>query len=389
MKFSLSEEQTQIRELANKILQEQVTEERLRELDQCEVGQRFDRQVWQQLASAGLLGIAIDEAYGGMGFDFLALSLLLEEIGRSVAALPAVAVLAGAGTLIQQFGSEAQKQSLLPKIVSGESLVTVGFSEVLNPSTISSVITTASASGAGYQVSGVKHYVPFAAEAEKIVISALAATEPVLLLVDPKQAGVTLTPVITTNAEPQYKLELDNVQVDSANVLGEGLSSADFTAATQYAVNCLTAAYCSVQLGATDAATRMTAKYTGERKQFNVAIASFQAVAHRAADAYIDVECLRLCSQQAAALLSEPSPDESAQRVINDSVTMAKIWAGDAGHRVSYSAQQLHGGTGVDRDYPLWRYCMLMRQMEFAMGCTQQHLTDLGDRIAEYSVPMA
>ena len=111
-------------------------------------------------------------------------------------------------------------------------------------------------------------------------------------------------------------------------------------------------------------------------------------MAQRAADGYIDVECLRLCSQQAACLLSDKPADLDAQRAINDAVTMAKIWAGDTGHRISYTAQHLHGGTGVDREYPLWRFCLLLRQMEFSMGSSQQHLTDLGDRIADYAVAM-
>lgn len=387
MKFSLDESQAQVRELANKILQEQITEERLRELDARDPGQRFDRDIWSQLAAAGLLGIAIDEAYGGMGFDFFALSLLLEEVGRSVAAVPAAATLAGAASAIQKYGSDAQKQRLLPAVAVGDSVLTVALSEAMSSSNITPLTTTAVADGEGYKLNGVKHYVPYAEHADWIVVSAAVnAQENVLVLLDPKQAGVSLTSINTTNAEPQSMLDMQDVAITADNILAVPQQADE---AIQYAVNCMLSAYCTIQTGATDAATRMTAKYTGERKQFNVPIASFQAVAQRAADAYIDVECLRLCSQQAACLLSEPSNSQSEQRTINDAISIAKVWAGDAGHRVSYSAQHLHGGTGVDREYPLWRYCLLLRQMEFAMGCSQQHLNDLGDRIAEYSVVMA
>lgn len=387
MKFSLNDSQAQIRELANKILQEQVTEERLRELDKRELGQRFDREIWQQLATAGLLGIAIDEAYGGMGFDFFSLSLLLEEVGRSVAAVPAATSLAGAAAVIQAFGSETQKQRFLPAVAAGDSVLTVALSEAMSGSNTAPLTTSAVADGEGYKVSGVKHYVPYAEHADVIVVSAnVASGENILVLVDPKQAGVNLVAINTTNAEPQSIVEMTDVVISTANVLAVS-NAAD--QAIQYAVNCMITAYCSIQTGATDAATRMTAKYTGERKQFNQPIAAFQAVAQRAADAYIDVECLRLCTQQAACLLSDEGLDIDGQRAINDAVSIAKVWAGDAGHRVSYSAQHLHGGTGVDREYPLWRFCLLLRQMEFVMGCTQQHLNDLGDRIAEYSVAMA
>ena len=387
MKFSLNESQAQIRELANKILQEQVTEERLRELDARDVGERFDRDVWQQLATAGLLGIAVDEAYGGMGFDFFSLSLLLEEVGRSVAAVPVACSLAGAALVIQQFGSDAQKQRLLPAAAQGESVLTVALSEAMSGSNIDPVTTSAVADGDGFKLDGVKHYVPYAAHADAIVVSAsVGGNENILVLVEPGQPGVKLESIITTNGEPQSILALSGVAIAADNVIATG---AQADAAIQYAVNCMVTACCVIQTGASDAAMRMTAAYTGERKQFNQPIAAFQAVAQRAADCYIDVECLRLCAQQAASLLSEDAGSVEDQRAINDAVSIAKVWAGDTGHRVSYSAQHLHGGTGVDREYPLWRYCMLLRQMEFSLGCAQQHLNDLGDRIAEYSVAMA
>ena len=387
MKFSLTESQSEIRQLANKILQEQVTEERLRSLDQCESGERFDRALWQQLAKAGLLGIAIDEAHGGMGFDYFALTLLLEEVGRSVAAVPAVASLAGAAMVLTKYGSDTQKQQWLPAIASGESLLTVAFSEAMNSSDLTPHSMQATPSDDGYILTGTKHYVPYAQHADGIIVSAkLSDNENILVVVEPGQAGVSFTAENTTTAEPQSALNLSAVNVPSSQVITQGNAADD---AIQYGVNCLVAAYCSVQTGASDAALRMTAKYTSERKQFNTVIASFQAVAQRAADGYIDVECLRLCSQQAACLLSDKPADLDAQRAINDAVTMAKIWAGDTGHRISYTAQHLHGGTGVDREYPLWRFCLLLRQMEFSMGSSQQHLTDLGDRIADYSVAMS
>ena len=387
MRFSLTESQAQIKELANKILQEQVTEQRLRELDGRDVGQRFDRDVWQQLADAGLLGIAIEEAHGGMGFDFFGLSLLLEEVGRSVAAVPVACSLAGAATVIQQYGSDAQKQQLLPAAATGEAVLTIALSEAMSTSNIAPLTVSAAADGDGFKINGVKHYVPYAEHAASIVVSASAADGGnVLVLVDPSQAGVTLSSIITTNGEPQSMLELADVAIAADQVIASGERADE---AIQYAVNCMVTAYCCIQTGASDAALRMTAQYTGERKQFNQPIAAFQAVAQRAADGYIDVECLRLCAQQAAGLLSEDCTTLEDQRAINDAVSIAKVWAGDAGHRVSYAAQHLHGGTGVDREYPLWRFCLLLRQMEFAMGCAQQHLNDLGERIADYSVAMA
>ena len=120
---------------------------------------------------------------------------------------------------------------------------------------------------------------------------------------------------------------------------------------------------------------RITGSYTTEREQFGRAIATFQAVSHRVADCYIDVECLRLVTQQAASLIDQGRPAE-------DAVTIAKIWCGDTAHRVSQAAQHCHGGTGVDRDYPLFRYCLASRQIELSMGNSARLTGELGERIA-------
>jgi alkylation response protein AidB-like acyl-CoA dehydrogenase len=120
----------------------------------------------------------------------------------------------------------------------------------------------------------------------------------------------------------------------------------------------------------------MTAAYTSQREQFGRPIATFQAVSHRAADAYIDVENLRLACQQAVSLLS-------AGADATEAVLIAKIWASDVAHRVSQSAQHLHGGIGVDKDYALFRYCLWAKQLELTLGGGKTYLTALGDSIAE------
>ena len=135
------------------------------------------------------------------------------------------------------------------------------------------------------------------------------------------------------------------------------------------------AALCAHQLGIADQSMRMTASYTAERKQFGVPVATFQAVGHRAANCFIDVECLKLSTYQAVSRLNSEI-DATTE------VMIAKIWAGDVGHRVSYASQHLHGGMGIDRDYPLWRYCLSARHNEMMLGCSASQLAALGQRIA-------
>ncbi len=134
-------------------------------------------------------------------------------------------------------------------------------------------------------------------------------------------------------------------------------------------------ATCAVQLGVCDRALRMAATYTSEREQFGRAVGSFQAVHTRAADAYIDVECIRLSTWEAVDRLANDEPAD-------DAVAIAKFWAAEGGQRVAVAAQHLHGGIGVDVDYPLHRYFLWAKHLELVLGCGTEHLARLGARMA-------
>jgi alkylation response protein AidB-like acyl-CoA dehydrogenase len=214
--------------------------------------------------------------------------------------------------------------------------------------------------------------VPFASRAHRVLCSAVTKAGPVVLLVDPTAPGVVLTPLKYTTYEPLYQVNFDSVEIDQGDVLASPEHGGEVM---RRVTELTTAALCAHQLGVTDQAMRMTASYTAERQQFGVPIATFQAVGHRAANCYIDVECLRLNTWQAVSRL-----DAGADAITE--VLIAKIWAGDVGHRVSYASQHLHGGTGIDRDYPLWRFCLWARHNEMMLGGSARHLAALGARIA-------
>ena len=122
--------------------------------------------------------------------------------------------------------------------------------------------------------------------------------------------------------------------------------------------------------------TRIAGTYTSEREQFGVPIATFQAVAHRLANCYIDDECLAIITLKA---ISDISNDDFS----NESIAMAKIWCGDVLHRISHATQHVHGGTGIDRDYHLFRYCLWAKQLELSLGNSKIHLSNLADQLAE------
>jgi alkylation response protein AidB-like acyl-CoA dehydrogenase len=140
-----------------------------------------------------------------------------------------------------------------------------------------------------------------------------------------------------------------------------------------------TVAYCAVMVGVCEEAVRLTAEYTKTREQFGRVIASFQAVGQRAADAYIDTEAIRLTAVQAAWRLATGLPAA-------EEVAVAKFWAADGGQRVVHAAQHLHGGMGVDRDYPLHRYFLWAKQLELTLGGATAHLRHLGALLASEPV---
>lgn len=370
MDFGFSEEQQDVQKLARQILQDLSTSERLAAYDNY-ASERFDAQLWGKLAEAGLLGVAVDEEHGGMGFGYMEVALIAEEIGRTIAAVPYIPHVVAAMLPIGEFGSAEQKQRLLPGAASGELILSAALEEALSPDPAMPA-TRAVKEQSGYRLHGEKFAVAFAHRAERILLSARCDEGVVAVLLDPKSAGVTLTPVKTTTYEPQCVVRLENVLVDGSDVLA---GPDQGTSVMQWIAERVTVALCMHQLGVTDSMMRRTASYTSERKQFGVPIATFQAVGHRAANCFIDVECLRLSACQAASLLAS-----SASAAVE--VDIAKVWAGDVGHRVSYAAQHLHGGTGVDRDYPLWRYCLWARHNEMTLGSSAARLASLGDRCA-------
>lgn len=370
MDFGISEQQQEVQALARKILGEQVSAEKLAAYDEYQAP-RFDRQLWRQVAEAGLLGTAIDETYGGMGFGFTELALFIEECGRSIAPLPVIPHLVAAALPVQRFGDDALRQRWLPAAASGEAILTAGLTEPGNENPVAP-LTRAVADGDGYRLSGVKTAVAFAEQAARILVAADTGHGLIVALVDPNAEGVRLQPIQVTTFEPQCEVALDNVAVAAGDILAGPERGAEVM---HWIAEHVSTALCAHQLGAADHALRMTASYTAERKQFGVLIATFQAVGHRAADRFIDVECLRLTTYQAASRLNS-GIDASIE------VAIAKIWAGDCGHRVSYTAQHLHGGTGIDRDYPLWRYCLWLRHNEMTLGSSARQLAHLGQRIA-------
>ncbi|HEU5302629.1 MAG TPA: acyl-CoA dehydrogenase family protein [Acidimicrobiia bacterium] len=374
MDFSFNEEQTDLQGLAKQILENEVTNERLKEIEAGETN--FDRDLWAKLAEAGLLGIAIPEAHGGGGYGYLEVALVLEQVGRTVAPVPCYEALVLGALPISQYGSDAQQAALLPAIASGESIVTAalfdGGTDPLVPS------TKATRAGDGWTLDGVKDCVPAGPLADRVLVPAVTGDGKVIIaIVDPSAAGVTREAQQTTDNHPEARLTLSGATIADADVLVGPDGGAE---ALQWIVERATAALAVTAIGICEEAVRMTAEYTKTREQFDRPIATFQAVGQRAADAYIDTEGIRLTAWQAAWRLSEGLPASTE-------VAVAKFWAADGGQRVVHAAQHLHGGMGVDRDYPLHRYFLWAKKLELTLGGATQQLLKIGKTLADEPVP--
>ena len=286
-----------------------------------------ERATWEELAKADLLGVCLPEQYGGSGHGIFELGLMLEEQGRAGVHLPLLPTLACA-MAIAQFGTEQQKRDWLPKVVAGEVVLTAVLSD--DPP-----------------------YAPYARQAAAIFVGNNIYEASALDVVD----------VETTSGEPQ------------GLVTAHAAEAGAHSRANRWLLDRWTAGLCMLQVGLCEQALHLTADYTAGREQFGKPIATFQAVAQRAADAYIDTEAVRLTAYQAAWRLSQGLPAA-------DELAVAKFWAADGGNRVMLAAQHLHGGIGVDMDYPLHTFTTWTKQIELTLGSATPSLLRLGRSIA-------
>ena len=374
MDFALTQEQEALRELAHEILADHVTQERLKLVESGT--EWFDREAWGAFGQANLMGLGFSEEYGGSGLSLVEVALVLEQIGRHVAPIPYLATVVMGGMPIERFGNDEQRHRLLLPVSAGDSILTAALIEAAGDDLMAPA-TTAIKDGARWRLDGTKIFVPAAHLAERIVVPASTGGGNVgFFLVDPHAKGVHLQRQKATSGERMSALVLTGAEVAAADVLGDPSAG---RAMLQWTVERTLAGLCAIELGVAAEALRMTAEYTSKREQFGKPVGSFQAVGQRAADAYIDVEAIRLTAYQASWLLAQDLP-------ATEEVRIAKFWASEGGHRVTYAAQHLHGGIGVDVDYPLHRYYTWSKQIELTMGSAHPQLAKLGAIMAAQEI---
>jgi acyl-CoA dehydrogenase len=364
MDFELSESQIELAGLARQILADQVTPERLRAAE--EQGLLFDRALWQELAKAGVLAAALPETIGGGGLDFLEQCSVLIELGRTTAPVPYLTSVLSAAAL-GYFGTDGQRAKWAAPAAAGEIVLTAALAEDLLDDA-EAPQTTAELSESGWRLSGSKAVVAYGSVADAFLVPAATVDGLKLFVVLPGDTGVSLDVQRLVDGDTAVTLDLAAVPL-SEDRLVPGSDVVHWLVARA------TVALAAYQTGVLERALELTAEYAREREQFGRPIGSFQAVAQRLADAYIDVEAVRLTMWEAAWRIHNALPGGSY-------IATAKFWAADAGHRVAHTAVHVHGGTGIDMDAPTHRYFTAAKRTEFALGGATAQLRRLGAELA-------
>lgn len=371
MDFTFTEDQSAIRELAYQIFTDRASDEFWLEFSRGK--DTYDENLWQTLAEQGLLGIAIPESAGGSGLGLTELCMVLEEQGRRVAPVPVYASLVLGGLPLLEFGSEEQQQRYLQPLAAGSLKMSAAIAELgMNAALVTEV--TAQQNGEGWVLNGSKAAVPDGAVADVILVPARTADDQqTMFLLDTKASGVEVTPVeIGLSGERAAHISLTDVALGGDALLGTAEQGADILVWLEERANI---GHCALQVGVTEEAMKRTAEYVSERKQFGVPLGTFQALAMRMADSYIDVEGIRSTYWLALWRLSE-NKDARAE------VRAAKWWACDAAHRIVSTSQHLHGGMGADVEYPIHRFFLMAKQISFSLGNASQQLEKLGQLLA-------
>lgn len=369
MDFSLDETQAEVVALAEQILTDRVTTERLLALD--DEPDYVDLDLWRQFAETNLLGLCLPEDVGGSGYGLIELCALLEQVGRHVAPIPLLATVGMAALPIAAFGTESQQARYLPGVIDGSLILTAaleepGLGSALQPQ------TTARPDGDGWRLKGEKIAVPYGPLADAILVPAAMADGSVaVFIVAADASGLTVAAGRSTSSEPQAQLVLDDVAVDTEALLGDAAGCETIDWFYQHALACVVA----TGLGVLDRSVRITADYISEREQFGRPIATFQGATLRIADAYIDVEAIRVTAWSAIWRLADGRP-------ARDELSIAKFWIADGGQRVSAACQHLHGGMGATTDYTIHRYFKASKQLEHTLGGSTDHLLRLGASLA-------
>ncbi len=373
MNFDFTEEQSMLKDSLERLLAERYPFEQRRTYLSAPEG--FSRELWQTYADMGLLGLPFAESDGGLGGGPVDTMIVMEAFGRSLVLEPYLATVVLGGGLVRAAANTQQRESLIPLIVGGEVMLAFAHAEAQSRYDLADVQTTAKRDGESWVLNGQKRFVLHGDSAQKLIVSARISGDRrdrdglALFVVDATDAGVRRRGYFMQDQLRAADIELNNVLVDAQHVLGEPGTALPII---ERVVDEAIAALCAEALGCMTKAHEVTVEYLKSRKQFGVAIGSFQALQHRAVDMLVVIEQARSMTLFATMMANESDPQERAK-----CLSAAKVQIGKSAEFVGQQAVQLHGGIGVTEECQAGHYFRRLSMIELMFGDTDHHLARL------------
>uniref|UniRef100_UPI0003B2EBDD acyl-CoA dehydrogenase family protein n=1 Tax=Ideonella sp. B508-1 TaxID=137716 RepID=UPI0003B2EBDD len=335
----------------------------------------YSEALWAQFAEMGLLGLPFPEEDGGFGGGPVETLIAMQALGRSLAPEPYLPTVVLAGGLVRELGSPAQRASVLPAIAEGRLTLALAHAESAARYDLAHVGTIARADDHGWVLSGAKRFVLGGDSADRFIVSARTsggvgdADGISLFLVDADAAGLTRRGYRTQDHSRAADLRLADVRVpDSARLGAPGCA----LPALERTVDVAIAALCAEAVGVMERAHELTVDYLKVRKQFGVAIGSFQALQHRAVDMLVAIEQARSMAYYAAMMCTEPDPSLRAR-----AISAAKAQVGRSARLIGQEAIQLHGGIGMTEECQVGHFMRRLSMIEILFGDSAHHLRRL------------
>ncbi len=369
MDFDFSDDQQQLRDAVYKWVEKGYNFERRRGIEAGKEGVGgFSREAYTELAELGLCGLYIPEDEGGLGMGPIEGMVVMEELGRGIVLEPLAQSLI-AGAVLSGYAGAELKGTWLPKIAGGEALVVLAQQERKARYRLNVCEATATQAGSAWTVSGSKNMVPAGDQADAYLVPAMAGGKLALFLVERTAKGVSTRGYGTQDGGRAADVVLDKAAAQ--------LVTADGLTALEHAVDIGLASLCAEAVGVMDQTLAVTLDYMNTRKQFGVAIATFQALRHRAADMKMQLELARSMSYYASLKLNAPT--EERRRAM----ARAKVQLGQSMRFVSQQAVQLHGGIGVTDEYIVSHYFRKLTQLEMTYGDSLHQLGEVSARMQD------
>lgn len=369
MNFAFSEEQEELRNVVRQFLENKSPEPAVREQMETEAG--FDADVWKQMGEQlGLQALVIPEEYGGQGYSYVELIVVLEEMGKFLLCAPYFSTVVLAANTLLHSGDEAAKAAHLPAIASGEAIATLAFTEPNGRWDESGIELSATADGDTWKLNGTKMYVLDGHTADLVIVAGRTAAGVSLFAVSGDAAGLTRTPLATMDqTRKQAKLELADV---AGTLIGDDGSGWDVLSTV---LDLAAVAMAAEQVGGAQQCLDMSVQYAKDRVQFGRPIGSFQAIKHKCADMLLEVESAKSAAYYAGWCASEMNDELPAV------ASLAKAYCSEAYFHAAAENIQIHGGIGFTWEHSAHLYFKRAKSSELLFGDPTYHRELLAQRI--------